>query len=549
MWGKFLIIGTIFNLLSNNILFAQKDSIHYHTELFFLSSSQSFQPHWQVSNKWGVFNRHKKNEFVGLFGVGYERGFGKHFRIETEIEFNLKSDISDSYFQQIYLNIHYGFFQLKFGKEAYTIAQYSDELSSGSLFVSNNGRPMPRVGLGFYDFTPIPFIGKLFEFKGMMNFGILDDDRSVKDNGSSIFQGTTRPLYHEKYLYLRTSFLPINVFGGLNHSVLFGGTSASGKKIPVDFWATFFGKGSEKVGAGESSNAAGGHFGLYDIGLDWKIKTTTFKFYYQAPFADDGGMYLFANRDQQMGLLIEFKKYAIIEKVNYEFLNTMWQGGPGVPDAIFNGEYVDLLKVENPDVFMLEQFDTVTVGMTNHQLKKYCEDNLNYGYTYNGRDDYYNNGVYPMGQSYNKYAIGPSLILSKHDLRSISLKFNDSYDRYFVSNRIISHHLALKGYFNTKLEYRVKLTYTDNHGTYTGANKGRGNWGSKEDPEYYNSYYFKDGLKQAYTFLELNYTPFKNKGARFTSSIAYDFGEMYHNFGILFGFHYDGFVKFGKKKK
>ena len=154
-----------------------------------------------------------------------------------------------------------------------------------------------------------------------------------------------------------------------------------------------------------------------------------------------------------------------------------------------------------------------------------------------------------MGQSYEKYSIGPSLVLSKRDMHSINPDFDATYDLYFVSNRIKAHHLALLGNFSKNISYRTKLTYTNNFGSYAGANKGGQKWASKEDLEYYNSYYFKDGLKQAYTFIELNYTPFKDKGAKFSSSIAYDFGEMYHNFGILFGFHYNGFFNLKKSKK
>ncbi|MCK5104249.1 MAG: hypothetical protein KAR17_15595, partial [Cyclobacteriaceae bacterium] len=166
-----------------------------------------------------------------------------------------------------------------------------------------------------------------------------------------------------------------------------------------------------------------------------------------------------------------------------------------------------------------------------------------------GRKDYYNNGLYPKGQSYHNYAMGPSLILSKSNLQSFNPDFNGQYDKFFVSNIIEAHHLAFEGYLSNKLSYRTKLTYSKNYGSYAGANKGRYNWGSMEDPEYYNSYYFKEGLKQAYTFFELNYTPFKDKGAKFTSSIAYDFGEMYHNFGVLFGFSYNGFFKLKNNQK
>jgi hypothetical protein len=275
-------------ILDSLPLIAQNDSIGYHTDLYFLTANQSFQPHWQVSNKYGIFDRNKQTELVGLVGLAYRYKFGKRFCIETQASFNVKSDISTSYFQQLYLNVHYGSLQLKIGKEAYTIAQYSDELSSGSLFVSNNARPIPKIGVGFYEFTPLPWIGKYVEFKGAMNFARLDDNRSI-------YNGTDRPWYHEKFFYLRSSFLQVNLYAGLNHSVLFGGTRSDGVEFETDWIASFFGKGSEKVGAGEATNAAGAHFGLYDAGLDWKIHKTSFKFYYQIPFADRSGMYFNKN--------------------------------------------------------------------------------------------------------------------------------------------------------------------------------------------------------------------------------------------------------------
>ena len=109
---------TILLILDNLPLIAQNDSIAYHTDLYFLTSSQSFQPHWQVSNKYGIFDRNKQNEFIGLFGLTYQKKLGKKFKFETEVEFNLKSDISTSYFQQMYLNLYYGAFQLKIGKRS-----------------------------------------------------------------------------------------------------------------------------------------------------------------------------------------------------------------------------------------------------------------------------------------------------------------------------------------------------------------------------------------------------------------------------------------------
>ncbi|MCK5280862.1 MAG: hypothetical protein KAK04_20050, partial [Cyclobacteriaceae bacterium] len=453
----------------------QNDSISYHSNLYFLNSNQNFQPHWQVSNRYGIFDRSKQTEFVGLFGLAYQYNFGKKFIAETEVEFNLKSDISNSYFQQLYFNLYYGSLQFKVGKEAYTIGQYSEDLSSGSLFISNNSRPVPRIGIGFYNYTPIPLIEKYVEFKGVLNFGILDDDRSE-------YNGTDKPWYHEKFLYLRSKSLPVNLHVGLNHSALFGGTKSNGMKIETDLLATFFGEGSSKVGGGEETNAAGAHFGMYDLGINWKIKDVFFQVYYQIPFADGHSMQIKNNKDQLAGILVNFGTKSIISSINYEYINHTDQNGAGVPDAVFDGELVDLLKVEDPDQFMLEHFDTVTVGFTPHQLKAYSEKELNYGWEYGGRKDYYNNGLYPKGQSYHNYALGPSLILSKSDVDNFNPDFTDRYDKFFVSNRIIAHHLAFDGYFGNNFSYRTKLTYSKNYGSYAGANKGRYNWGSMEDP-------------------------------------------------------------------
>lgn len=539
MIGRAFIIFVLIFSLSQEVVFAQNDSITYHTSLYFLTANNSFQPHWQVSNRYGIFDDLKQSEFVGLFGLGYKKYFGTKFKAETEVEFNLKSELSNSYFQQLYFNLFYGALQLKIGKEAYTIGQYSDDLSSGSLFLSNNSIPLPRIGMGFYDYTPMPFIGKFIEFKGALNFGILNDDRGSLGN-------VENPWFHEKFFYLKSRTLPVNVHAGINHNAIFGGTTSDGRKIESDLLSTFFARGSSKVGGGEENNVAGAHFGLYDVGLSWKIKQVNFQTYFQKPFSDGSGMRL-NSEDKVIGILLTNAKKSFFHSINYEYINTTHQSGAGIPDPVINGRGIKPSNLEDLDQFMLENFDTITIGITKNMLVSYMEKNLNYGNKYTGRDDHYNNYLYTGGLAYKGRAIGNSLFTTKNRVVAMDVDFDGTYDRVFVNNRIVAHHLAFEGYLSRNIYYRTKLTYTENYGSYAGANKGRYNWASKENPEYYDAYYFKDGLKQAYTFLELNYTPFKNKGAKFTSSIAYDFGEMYQNVGVLFGFHFNGFISLKKK--
>jgi len=533
-----LIAVVAFLLFLDNLpCHAQNDSLSFHTDLYFLSANQSFQPHWQVSNRYGIFDKSKQTEFLGLFGLAYQARFGKKFKLETEVEFNVKSEISTSYFQQVYFNLYYGSLQFKIGKEAYTIGQYSEDLSSGSFFLSNNARPLPRIGMGFYKYTPVPIIDEYLEFKGLINFGIFNDDRSE-------FNGTNKPMYHEKILYIRSKGLPLNIHAGLNHSAQFGGTLPNGRKIETDLIATFLGRG----GGEEETNVAGAHFGLYDIGLNWTYRTHTLQFYFQKPFSDGSGKNL-RSKDKILGLLYNSSKMKIITNINYEYINTTHQSGKGTPDPIVDGKLIFPYQIEDFDKYMLENFDTVTVGMTSKEFSKYLSNNYNYGYDFGGRDDHYNNDLYNKGLSFHNQSIGTSLFLTKQTMKLIDSDFNGLYDKYFISNRIEAHHFAFEGSFSKNLSYRTKFTYTNNYGSYAGANKGRYNWASIEDPEYFDSYFFKDALRQTYTFFELKYTPFKDKGAQFSSSIAYDFGEIYHNFGVLFGFHYNGFFKLKKNKK
>lgn len=75
---------------------------------------------------------------------------------------------------------------------------------------------------------------------------------------------------------------------------MMGGTLSNGKTIPIDFWASFFGMGSEKLRdagfKGEYFNAAGGHQGMWDLGLDLDFDVLEGSIYYNHPFYDSSSM-------------------------------------------------------------------------------------------------------------------------------------------------------------------------------------------------------------------------------------------------------------------
>ena len=79
-------------------------------------------------------------------------------------------------------------------------------------------------------------------------------------------------------------------------------------------------------------------------------------------------------------------------------------------------------------------------------------------------------------------------------------------------SRIRSHHLGFNGMPCKQLEYRVMTSWTRH-------------WGSYEDP-------LPEPLSQLSTMAEVDYTPNRLNGWKFTASLAYDHSRLIgNNFG------------------
>ncbi len=530
--------------LSTHIILAQginDSSFIYSFGIQGLISNNDNNPFWLFSNKYDIYNDFG-SDLLGLASISKQHTFNDKISVEAGIKFVAKSNIDKSYLQEIYFNLKYGSLKLILGKQEITFSQYSEELSSGSFFVSNNSRPIPRIGIGFYDYVDVPFTNGFLQVKGFLNQGILNDDRGLK--------GTNRPLLHEKIFYLKSNKLVVNPYFGLNHSALFGGKHPNGSNIPVDYLSVFFGKGSKKVGSdfiGEQTNVAGAHFGLFDFGFYSKIDNTTFQGYFQKPFTDKSGINGFFknNHDHVFGLLIKNNKKGFIEELLYENVSTFYQGGEGIPDpkigdkVYFPGNEIDM------DQIMFDVYGIEVENIGEEEFWRFIRREENYGYNYGGRDNYYNNGLYFRGWSYHEKAIASPLFLTMSRIEKISPGFDNSYDLFFVNTRITAHHLGICGSFKN-ISYMAKFTYTNNYGTHRGLNKGYDFWDSKNPYSDYN-YFFEYGLAQYYTALDLHYTLPKNNNLVLNLSLGADFGEMYNSFGCIAGITYNGIIPTRKK--
>ena len=540
MSKKFIMI---FFLVFTTSLFAQ-DSIPTYSFSFLGKVSQNDPtPFWLLHGRYGIIDPDfNEGIFIGDFKAPFKAG--KNWNFETGAKLIGKTKIEDSYIQELFLNVQFGQLKLIAGKQEITFTQYSEDLSAGSYYLSDNARPIPRVGLGFYDYVDLPFTNGYLQVKGFINQGVLNDDRSPK--------GTSDPLFHEKIAYVRTNKLIINPHLGLNHSVLFGGTLPNGTKIPVDYWAVFFGGSSDKVGEvfpGEETNVAGAHLGLFDVGFNFDIRNIQIQTYFQKPISDGSGFWQFfeRNQDRTIGVVGTVKNSRFVKEFVYEHMFTVWQSGPGAVDPKVNGQIVFSDQIDDYDQFIFDYFGIVVEGYDEEQFNRFLEREINYGNPFGGRDNYYNNGLYYKGWSYNGLTLGTPLILSEDRVLKFAPGFNGTWDKYFVNNRVKAHHFGLKGGLSKSLDYLIKVTYTRNYGSYFGLNKGANAWESA-DPLSTYEYYFQDKLSEYYFLVESTYRHPKINGLKFNFSFAADFGEMYSSVGILAGVSYSGNFKVLKPK-
>jgi len=528
---------TLFLVLFTGSLVAQEqDSIPgYNFSISTLTSSAGTVPFWLVHGQNGKYTGNG-SEILAIADVHIPYRFGKKWQLTSGMQLIGKGQTSESYLHEAYINLSYGPIELKAGKEEFTAFQYSEDLGIGSYNISNNARPIPRVGIGIYEYADVPFTNGYLQVKGYLHQSFLNDDRGPK--------GTDATLFHEKAAYARFNKLPVNLHFGINHSALFGGTRPDGTEIPVDYKAVFFAQGSDKVGevfAGEATNVAGAHLGLVDIGVNFESKDVYVQTYIQKPFKDQSGYINFMerNRDHIFGFVVRFKNFKYVEEFVYENYSTLWQSGPGAPDPVINGNSYAPGQRDDLDEILNREYGLDVEGTTEDEFWRFVERMENYGYPYGGRDDYYNNGLYYRGWSYNGMSIGTPLFLTEQRVMQFNPGFDGSYDRYFVNNRVRAYHLGVKGTLSDELTYKAKWTWTKNYGTHFGLNQGFSGWESKDpDSDYF--YYFDPELSQTYVWFDFEYTPEFAKNWYGNLSLGADWGQMYHSYGFQLGIGYSG---------
>ena len=474
-----------------------QDTIRYQIGTQATLASQQYLPHYNTANRFGIFDDTDRVGGLLRAQISASHAFTDHWSIVGRLDAVAKwsSQLRELWLQQGYLALHYRALELSGGRVEETTGSQPTSLSSGSLGISGNTRPIPRIKLGFPEYTNVPFTRGYLQVKGSYVHGWLGPERHV-----------TNAYLHQKSVYGKLGGkLPVNLYGGLTHFAIWGGTTAGVKILNTfdDYLRVVTGSGATNNAllGGEVVNAAGDHLGVYELGTEVALKDFNLHIYQQTPFEDASGNTPF-NGDRLLGVSLRTKKpRSVVSGVIYEFLHTTRQSGPGRTDPA----------------------DGVS------------DADGNYGYRYGGRDNYYNNYLYKTGWTYQDRIIGTPLFFTKARTKRYVPGFSDpdegGFDFNVVNNRITAHHLGIEGYVKTA-RYKLIGTFTKNYGTYGGINGGIQRWGSIENPD--APYAFRPPQRQAYFLLEVESHPFSEQWSLLTS-LAVDAGQLTDNVGVLIG--------------
>jgi hypothetical protein len=443
------------------------------------AAAEGYQPLWMKANRFGTISDQKVDLSTHIKLSDHHimgRGETSLFYIKYAVDIYNNNHFKEIFAKEAFLKAGYKNWELRGGRYEEVLGEVDPQLSSGSFGISGNALPIPKIGVAVTKFTNIPFTKGLLQFKGHYVHGWLGKDQYVKN-----------AYLHEKSFYLKLGRDHLNVYGGIIHFAEWGGQHPQGQtpdrfKDYLRIITGGRGNGSDPVyqqGPVDVANAVGNHLIITDFGASFKLLSSTFRLYTQTIFDKGKGDSSNVNKrdklvllnalgpDRLIGLSWESSKKPILSKVVLELINTKDQGG----NVIYNGRY-----------------------------------------------NYYNNGVYMTGWNYKDRIIGTPLFINKTDIKNYSLDQSGMSGWNVESNRVSGFHIGLKGNISSKVSYRALGTYLKHYGNY------------------YNDSVFQSGKKQSNFLVEAAYR--LNTALFLSFGIAQDFGQLSDNTGAMLKIEY-----------
>ena len=421
-------------VVAQNALQRAGSDIHYRIEGRAAFSDHA-TPLWLGANEYGL---------SGTDGnFGYLRGgivrdtqsdSARNWRIGYGLELAAGYGLTGSHIipAQAYAEVEWLRMRLSAGIKEREAAFKHPLLSSGSMTLGTNARPVPQVRFEVPDYLSITGRSNWAAIKGHVGYGVMTDGNWQEDYVNPGHHYAKKALYHSKAGYLRIGNedrFPLVFEGGLEMVCQFGGTiynpagreGTYAEKLEMDhglkaFWNALTGTGSDATDEAYA-NAAGNTVGSWLLSLSYKGKGWRLRAYYDHYFEDHSMMFLeYGWRDGLVGVEATLPDNPVCTSIVYEYLNTTYQSGPIYHDG--NATIPDQIS---------------------------------------GVDNYYNHNLYQGWQHWGQ-PIGNPLISSP--------LYDADGTLNFKANRVKAHHIGLCGQPAEGWNYRLLTTFRRSWGTY-----------------------------------------------------------------------------------
>ena len=235
----------------------------------------------------------------------------KKFELKLNI-FSSLDEFEKVLINESYVKIPFKNSFIKFGKYYKDFSLYlNNQLSSGSILISNNAQAMPKIGI----ISKYRLEKQNISFDYGIAHGILD--KNIVYSSS--------PFLHEKFIYINIENKSMIYSVGFVHEAIWAGEIDSNHKFAgkqpssiADFLKVFISAdGPDDL---PHSNALGNHLGIWDFSFQRKINNKNFKLYYQHIFEDTSGLRFKNRTDGLWG--IEFENFVRNSTILIEYLNT-----------------------------------------------------------------------------------------------------------------------------------------------------------------------------------------------------------------------------------
>ncbi|WP_158547904.1 capsule assembly Wzi family protein [Dyadobacter luteus] len=395
---------------------AQDSTVLYSAAIYGAGSTSQRSSFWLHSNQYGTVST-SGNFALAKFAINkrYHPGNPRIIQwaagIEAVASYGKQGDI---FLSDAYMAAKLGPVEVLAGQKKSITGIVDTVLTSGSLSISGNARPIPVIQIAIPEFYPLNFTGGFLSVKASYSDGLL--------NSSDINYGAARHIpntyFHQKSVYFRlgNEQMKLNGYAGMNHQAVWGGES---EIYPIQeisnskaYWHTV-------TGTQYNHMRLGNHFGTIDLALKWKQENWTY-FVYRQNVYDTGSLFKVVNfQDGLNGLSIKRTK-RITE-----------------PYFVFNSFLLEMVYTKN------QRNNNPMSGLGIYETA-----------------NYYNHFIYRNGWSYYGRNMGTPLIANatddRQDVRSTEFTHN---------NRIMAFNLgATAAWLNSNLLFRC--TYSRNFGTY-----------------------------------------------------------------------------------